>query len=257
MQTTEPTAGETHSEDDPRRSLSRILVAVSAAAFSLMLLAAGVLVWRSQRETLASLPRGSAKADTPGPATPLKPAAAEAKPASDIWGTVQDFELTERSGRTVSNKDLLGQPWIAGFIFTHCAGQCPRISAEMKKLQDRLQGQPVRLVSISVDPKRDTPERLRDYAKAFGADEEQWLFLTGDQQEIYGLIQRSFKMPVKEMVGPDRKPGFEVLHTSNVIYVDAAGRIRGKYNTLSEVEMAELIGALETEAAALSQGGKP
>ena len=169
-----------------------------------------------------------------------------------LWNPngIEDFQLTERSGRTISKKDLLGHEWTVCFVFTRCAGPCPKVTGQMRLLQERLKGTDVRLVTITVDPKFDTPEVLREYADDFGADSDRWLFLTGDQQKIYHLIQHSFKMPVKEMIGEDRRPGFEVLHTTNVLHVNSRGRVVGKYNALVDSEMASLRRALLKSAKA-------
>ncbi|MAX36098.1 DUF420 domain-containing protein [Gimesia sp.] len=167
---------------------------------------------------------------------------AEVKAKAPIWPEtgIDDFSLTERSGETVTKKDLLGKPWVACFVFTRCAGPCPRVSGQFYQLQKDLRDLDFRLVTFTVDPKNDTPEVLSRYAESVGADPEKWLFLTGDQSEIFHLIEKSFLMPVEENKGPARKPGFEVIHTTNVMLVDQEGRVLGKYNAVDDVQMAEL-----------------
>ncbi|MGE5193953.1 MAG: SCO family protein, partial [Deltaproteobacteria bacterium] len=161
----------------------------------------------------------------------------EDKPLWDPAG-IEDFSLTECHGRTVTKADLLGQPWVACFIFTRCAGPCPRVSEQMQMLQNRLKGIDVRLVSFSVDPDRDTPEVLLDYAKRYKADPEKWWFLTGDKETIFRLIRKSFRMIVDE--DPQQIPGFEVIHSIDIMHVDAAGVVRGRYNARDDVAMAKL-----------------
>jgi protein SCO1/2/putative membrane protein len=111
----------------------------------------------------------------------------------------------------------------------------------MKLLQEQTG---VQLVSITVDPDWDTPEVLARYAETYSGlkpgEEDKWYFLTGDKLEIYKLIKDSFKMPVQETVGEDRLPGFEVIHSVNIMHVDAEGRVVGKYNALKDEEMATL-----------------
>ncbi|QDT25661.1 DUF420 domain-containing protein [Gimesia panareensis] len=153
---------------------------------------------------------------------------------------IEDFSLTERSGKTITKKDLLGKPWVACFVFTRCAGPCPRVSGQFYQLQKDLKDLDFRLVTITVDPKHDTPEVLSQYAELMGADPQKWLFLTGDQKDIFHLIEKSFLMPVQENVGPARKPGFEVIHTTNVMLVDPKGRVLGKFNAVDDAQMAEL-----------------
>lgn len=173
--------------------------------------------------------------------------------SESIWDPegIDDFELTERSGRTISKQDLLGRPWVVGFIFIRCAGPCPRVTGQMAVLQKRLKEQNVRMVTITVDPDNDTPEALTQYADTWGADADNWWFLTGDKTKIYRLIQNSFRMPVKELEGKDRKPGFEVLHTTNILSVNSKGVVIGKYNAMSDMELAKLRRDLKLEEESL------
>lgn len=169
----------------------------------------------------------------------------QTKPApapSALWDPegVEDFSFINSDGRTITKADLLGRPWVVCFVFTKCLGPCPTVTRQLKQLQDRLKNDDIRLVTLTVDPVRDTPEVLAKYAKLNGADPEKWYFLTGDQTEIYGLIHRSFKMPVQEVLGADRKEGFEIIHSTNVMLVDAQGVVRGKFNAAKDPEMAEL-----------------
>jgi len=171
---------------------------------------------------------------------------------------IEDFSLTEASGRTITKQDLLGKPWAVCFIFRECAGPCPRVTQAMKtQLQDQLQDVDIRLVTITVDPKNDTPLLLEQYAKHFRADRKKWWFLTGNQGEIYRLIRDSFQMPVKEITGPDRQQGFQVIHTSNVLHVNAKGVVQGKYNAQIEADMLKLRKALKQEAAQLAAHIEP
>ncbi len=171
------------------------------------------------------------------------------KSQSPAWPAegIEDFSLIERSGRKVTKKDLLGKPWVACFVFTRCAGPCPRVSGQFYQLQKDLKEADFRLVTFTVDPKNDTPEVLSRYAESVGADPDKWLFLTGDQKEIFHLIEKSFLMPVQENTGPARKPGFEVIHTTNVMLVDKEGHVLGKYNAVNDAEMASLRKAVRKE----------
>src|SRR5437762_2164248 len=96
-----------------------------------------------------------------------------ATPEPPRLGTLPDFRLVERSGRAVARADLRGQPWVADFIFTQCAGACPAMTARMARLRRELPAG-VRSVSFTVDPGHDTPEALARYGSAFGADQD-WL----------------------------------------------------------------------------------
>ena len=178
----------------------------------------------------------------------------QAKPEADfsVWDPdgVEDFSFTNCDGQTVTKNDLLGKPWAICFVFTKCLGPCPVVTRQLKTLQDRLKDADVRLVTLTVDPARDTPEVLANYAKVNGADLSKWYFLTGDQAAIYGLIHRSFKMPVQEVTGPNRQEGFEIIHSTNVMLVDKDGVVKGKFNAAKDDEMVTLRKELQKLASA-------
>jgi protein SCO1/2/putative membrane protein len=153
---------------------------------------------------------------------------------------IEDFSFTDTSGQTLTKKDLLGKPFIVAFVFTNCRGPCPNVTLQMRELQDRLKDYDFNLVTLTVDPERDTIETLTTYGQVNGANFDRWKFLTGDQREIYGLIHRSFKMPVEEAKEEFRQPGFEIIHSTNIMLVDATGKVTGKYNAQKDDEMSKL-----------------
>jgi protein SCO1/2/putative membrane protein len=161
--------------------------------------------------------------------------------ADDDYGSVGDFSLTERSGRTIQRVHLARKTWVAAFIFTRCAGPCAQISQSMAQLQQDFAGaKDVALVSFTVDPEYDTPEVLRAYGARYGADPESWLFLTGNREEIYTLIRKSFLLGVEQTEGPERRSGYEVEHSIKLVLVDGQGRIRGYFDGTDPARVAEL-----------------
>ena len=115
----------------------------------------------------------------------------------EVHGDVPDFSLVERSGRRITRADLLGKVWIANFIYTQCTETCPLQSAQLARLQAEFPGEEaLRLVSITVDPERDTPAVLSRYAERYAADRVRWLFLTGDKRAIYRLAKEGFRLGV-------------------------------------------------------------
>jgi protein SCO1/2 len=151
-----------------------------------------------------------------------------------VLGEVPRFVLTERSGGTVSDSDLAGEPWVADFIFTQCSGICPILSNRMAELERALrrEGLAVRLVSFSVDPARDTPAVLREYADRFGADPGRWLFLTGERAALYRLIGEGFRLSVAERSAEAAADdgGELITHSDRFVLVDGSLRIRGYYH---------------------------
>ncbi len=154
---------------------------------------------------------------------------------------VGPFRLVERSGRVVTEADLAGRVWIASFIFTHCPLSCPRITSVMKGLQDRLAGTDIQLVSLSVDPERDTPEVLAKYAHNFGADPGRWWFLTGPKVEVHALIVDRFKLGVVETDAADRRAGAEEFsHSARLALVDR-GKVVGYFDSDAPADLDQLV----------------
>jgi cytochrome oxidase Cu insertion factor (SCO1/SenC/PrrC family) len=165
-----------------------------------------------------------------------------------VLGRIPDFSLTDRSGNTVRLGDLLGKVWIADFVFTHCAGPCPVMSHQMAELQKRIgDARDIRLVTITVDPDRDTPEVLRDYANLYGASDTGWLFLTGKKEEIFTLIREGFKLIVdqndKETL---EEGGHAILHSTKFVVVDPKGQVRGTFDGTNVEEMNDLLSLVES-----------
>ena len=154
-----------------------------------------------------------------------------------VYMPAPDFSLTNRDGRSVETADLLGQPWVADFIFTSCPGVCPILTERMKDLSDDLPDQPVRLVSISVDPENDSPEVLEAYAQKNGAGDH-WLFLTGEKDHVSGVIKDGFKLAYDP--APGETAAEPIVHSNRFVLVDAEGQIRGYYNAFDEQELIDL-----------------
>lgn len=151
---------------------------------------------------------------------------------------IPPFALTERSGARVTDQELRGKPWIAGFVFTRCTTICPRLAAVMAGLQEPLRGTDARLVAISVDPEHDTPAVLTEWAARFQADPARWLFLTGERAVIWGLAEQGFKLPVQKDAG---QPGHLILHSPKLVLVDRAGEVRGWFDPLDDPAQREAL----------------
>ncbi len=166
-------------------------------------------------------------------------------PASELrkFNIVPAFALTERSGRTITNTDLLGKIWVADFVYTTCPGPCPLITASMAKLQEAVAHDPrVQLVTFTVDPQNDTPAVLAKYADQFGASPTRWWFLTGDEKPLYQLIQNGFYQVVQDNHGQPLAPGeFTVTHSTKLVLVDADGNVRNFYDGVGADGRADLL----------------
>lgn len=153
---------------------------------------------------------------------PREPAAAENPFDAKPGGTLLDVACVERSGRAMRTSDLKGRYVVADFIFTSCSGQCPKLAAEMKKLQD--DGiDDLQLVSISVDPARDSPEKLAEYAKRFGADPARWLFLRVEAPDLRRIMVDELGLV---------EPKDPTLHSELLVLFDKSGHAANTYEPL-------------------------
>jgi len=156
--------------------------------------------------------------------------------AISSFGTVPAFELTNQDAQPFGSAQLTGKIWIADFIFTTCPGPCPMISSRMSDLQTPLGKTDVHLVSFTVDPAKDTPPVLHEYAEILRAEPDRWDFLTGPQDSIYKLCRDGFKLAVSGN-GETGAP----VHSTRMILVDRHEEIRGYYDATDPEAITKLL----------------
>ena len=148
-----------------------------------------------------------------------------------IFGAVPEFSFIERDGRQVTLAELKGKVWLVNFIYTNCPDTCPIQSAQMREIQEDFKDEKdLRLVSITVDPQRDTPEVLTEYANRFSADPARWFFLTGEKETIYKFAQEGFRLGAVELPHEKRpESGATHTHSPRFVLIDRDAQIRGYY----------------------------
>lgn len=147
------------------------------------------------------------------------------------------FELINQEGKASTLHEWNNKIVVADFFFTHCPVICPKMTKSLKDVQKAFNPEEVQITSFSVDPERDTPERLRWYAGKFGINTANWQLLTGDKREIYKLARNGFMI-----VATDGDGGPEdFIHSEKLVLIDKQKRIRGYYDGTSEKEVNTLI----------------
>lgn len=153
------------------------------------------------------------------------------------YGTVPEFSLTSESGKAFGTPDLEGRVWVANFFFTTCNGPCPRMSAQFHKLQTMTKNSPdLRLISFTIDPKRDNVATIAAYARRWKADPVRWRFLTGAPEAIKVLSWDTFHLS---------EVGGALEHSTKFALVDKKLQIRGYYDSLDSNGLAELAADIE------------
>lgn len=154
-----------------------------------------------------------------------------------LW-QAPDFALVDQTGDTLRTSELEGTAWVAHFFFTNCQGVCPLTTSRMAGLRDSLAsdgrlGGEVRLVSISVDPARDTVAALREYATRHGGSPpSEWAFLTGSPPEaVRRTIEEGFRVTaLHDPTTADTAANYQVGHSPRLQLVDLQGRVRATYD---------------------------
>jgi protein SCO1/2 len=145
-----------------------------------------------------------------------------------------DFELVNDRGERFGSAELRGRVYVADFVFTSCPTVCPKLTQRMSKIQHRSRnlGSAFQLVTFTVDPENDTPERLSVYARSVHANPARWNFLTGPLGEVEKTVVKGFKLAMgKEEVGEGI---FSIFHGERFVLVDQNGNIRGYYEATDE-----------------------
>lgn len=158
-----------------------------------------------------------------------------------VWHRLPDFSLKNQEGKIITLDSLKGKIIIADFFFTHCPTICPRLTTNMKRLAESIHNgqrvgdrtnKEVHFLSFSIDPERDSVERLKYWADRFQINPEQWWLLTGNKKEIYDYIINELKVPAEDGMGVDTN----FIHTDHFVLIDSNRHVRGYYHGLDTAE---------------------
>jgi protein SCO1 len=139
-----------------------------------------------------------------------------------IYHTVPDFSFINQDSQLVNNATFEGKAYVVDFFFTHCPTICPAVTKQMLRIHDEFKNEDrLLLLAHSIDPKRDTVGRLKEYASNLGVSSDKWLFVTGDKDELYAIADDYFSIAIEN---PDVPGGFD--HSGRIILVDTKRRVR-------------------------------
>ncbi len=154
-----------------------------------------------------------------------------------VWHRVTDVRLKNQLGNEVSLHDLEGKIIVVNFFFTHCPSICPALTRSMKKLQGTLKLRDqtklvdtpfVHFLSFSVDPERDSVERIKAYADKYAVNPDLWWMLTGDRKTIYNFGLNELKLGMPDSSSVDTN----FIHSQYFVLLDRDRVVRGYYNGL-------------------------
>lgn len=198
-----------------------ILLGLAAFAGTVLLLSA-LLVHESAQE--------SKSADEIAYEQPPDPSA----PLPVLWAAPA-FSYLDQNGHRFTDQDLRGHVWICDFFFSTCTSICPMMTFRMSQLQTQIASPAVQFVSFSVDPFHDTPAVLKQYAKAWKADDSRWHFLSTEPTE---LMETAAGMKVFVKLPDKDEP---IQHSPFFTLVDGDGKVRGVYDSQDETALHRLV----------------
>jgi len=136
------------------------------------------------------------------------------------------FKLVDQNSQPITEQDLIGQPYLVFFGFTHCPDVCPTTLFEVSEILRSLgsDGDRVRALFVTVDPERDTPEKLKDYLSSF---DPRLIAATGDDAAIKA-VEKAYRVYAKKV--PLDGGGYTMDHTAIVYLMDKEGRFVAPFN---------------------------
>lgn len=160
-----------------------------------------------------------------------------------IFHRLNDLVLCNQLGDTVSiNRDLEGKILVLHFFFTACPSTCPRLMSNMALLQHAFKEDPkkefkmartIQFISITVDPRTDSPAVLRAYAEQYGVDHDRWWLLTGDKSVIYNYAREELRL----IAHPGDGGAEDFIHSEKMVLIDTSRYVRGYYNGLDSAAL--------------------
>ncbi|MDI3320826.1 SCO family protein [Pinibacter soli] len=148
------------------------------------------------------------------------------------------FSFSDQQHQVYGSGAIKGKITVANFFFSSCPTICPDMFRHIKKVSTAYANtDDVRFISFTVDPERDTPEKLAVYGKLNGIDPCQWKLLTGDKKELYRLARKGFYITATEGDGGPE----DFIHSDRLVLMDKDQFIRGYYDGTSDKDIQLLI----------------
>lgn len=151
-----------------------------------------------------------------------------------VYYAAAPFKLTDQNDASVTDQSLRGSIWVGLVFFTHCPDICPGMIGRLVDLQDAVPDARVKLVPFTIDPEKDTPEALKQYAEHIKADPRRWHFLTGTPDQMFAAAS-GLKLAAEPAT--DETP---IVHSGKFLLIDAEGNVRGVYDHKFDEDMSRL-----------------
>ncbi len=155
--------------------------------------------------------------------------------ADTIYPKMVDFMFWNQDSVLVHSKEMKGKIWVADFFFTSCPTICPKMTTQMKRLNENMSdlSKEIQFMSFSINPKTDGPSRLRAYIKKHDIKARNWHFFTGDEARTHQLGIENFLL----FAGQDEASAGGYAHSPSFSLVDQEGYVRGVFDGTNPQEV--------------------
>lgn len=159
-----------------------------------------------------------------------------------VFHTIGPFQFVNQDSAIVTGDTFKDKIYVADFFFTSCRTICPIMKTQMLRVYDTLENEPeVLILSHTIDPEYDTVGLLHDYAERLGVKSSKWHFVTGNEDSIFNIAQKSyFATAMEDSSDPDGR-----IHSGAFLLIDKQKRIRGKYDGTKEEDVNRLIADIQ------------
>lgn len=155
-----------------------------------------------------------------------------------VYHTIPDFSFVNQDSAVITNKNYEGKIYVTDFFFTTCPTICPVMKKQMLRVYEKYKTNPkVGILSHSIDPRHDSVQVLREYAKRLGISGNMWNFVTGEKSKIYEIGEKSYYVTA----GEDSTAAGGIIHSGAFILVDTKRRVRGVYDGTKETDVTKLL----------------
>ena len=154
-----------------------------------------------------------------------------------IYHSIPPYSLLTQDSIEFTEQDVAGKIHVVNFFFTSCPSICPAMIEQMKRLQGMTEDiEELKFLSHTVDPKRDTLVKLRQYIADRNIDTHNWFFLYGEKEYVYDLGTYGYIINAME----DEKADGGFLHSEYFVLIDRKAHIRGMYDGTVSAEVDQL-----------------
>lgn len=151
-------------------------------------------------------------------------------------GRASYFSFINQDNQPVTNQDIKGKITVVHYFFTSCGTICPKMITGMQHIQQAFfNDDKVALLSLTVDPDRDTPARLKAYATDKGLQLRHWSLATGEERALYRYARNGLFITATD----------EFFHSDKLVLIDQEGNIRGYYSGTTPAEVNQLISDIQ------------